>query len=129
MNNTLHKNDIVDKVSEKLKTERIEIGGNKYFYKRKYHLMYSEKIIRKVLDAFWSVVAETIEDGDSVKIYNYMTISPKYYKEREVNSFDGSGKYTSSPRYKIKVSVEGRLKEACKILFNKVLKDGKIQNE
>ena len=91
--------------------------------------MYSEKIIRKVLDAFWSVVAETIEEGDSVQIYNYMTISPKYYKEREVNSFDGSGKYTSSPRYKIKVSAEGRLKEACKILFNKILKDGKTQNE
>ena len=35
MNNVLHKMDVVNKISEKLIDEKIVIGGNKSFYKRK----------------------------------------------------------------------------------------------
>ena len=72
MNNVLHKMDVVNKISEKLIDEKIVIGGNKSFYKRKYHLKYTQKIIANVLDAFWDVIADVIEDGDSIKLYNYI---------------------------------------------------------
>ena len=45
MNNVLHKKDIIDKISEKLIDEKIDIGGNGKKYKRKYHLKYTQKII------------------------------------------------------------------------------------
>ena len=47
MNNTLHKKEIIDGISEKLINERIVIGGNKSFYQRKYHLKYTKKIIAR----------------------------------------------------------------------------------
>ncbi len=85
MNNVLHKMDVVNKISEKLIDEKIVIGGNKSFYKRKYHLKYTQKIIANVLDAFWDVIADVIEDGDSIKLYNYIKIEPKYFKSIKLN--------------------------------------------
>ena len=38
MNNELHKKDVINRISEKLINEKIEIGGNGKKYKRKYHL-------------------------------------------------------------------------------------------
>ena len=85
MNNVLHKMDVVNKISEKLIDEKIVIGGNKSFYKRKCHLKYTQKIIANVLDAFWDVIADVIEDGDSIKLYNYIKIEPKYFKSIKLN--------------------------------------------
>lgn len=115
MNNVVYKKEIVDRVSQKLNKERIEVGGNKYAYKRKYRLKYTEKIIIKVLDAFWDVVADTIADGDKIQVQNYMTIFPKYSTNGNVNS------------YCVKTKAKGRLKEACRILNDKEKKE--MQNE
>ena len=86
MDNELHKKDIINKISEKLIDEKIVIGGNKSFYKRKYHLKYTQKIIANVIDAFWDVIAEIIEEGDSIKLYNYIKIEPRYYKAVKLNA-------------------------------------------
>ena len=68
-------------------------------------------IISKVVDAFWSVVADTIADGDKISIQNYMTIYPKYATNGNVNS------------YCVKTKAKENLKEACRILNNKDKKD------
>ncbi len=101
---TINKNELIDRISAKLNKERIVVGGNKYAYKKKYHLKYSEAIIRKVVDAFWSVVADTIADGDKISIQNYITIYPKYTTNGNINSFC------------VKTKAKEKLKEACRIL-------------
>ncbi|GFI07633.1 hypothetical protein IMSAGC007_00075 [Lachnospiraceae bacterium] len=121
MNNVLHKMDVVNKISEKLIDEKIVIGGNKSFYKRKYHLKYTQKIIANVLDAFWDVIADVIEDGDSIKLYNYIKIEPKYFKSIKLNSktFNGIRENILPARYKMKFIMGERLKEACRRLSEK----------
>lgn len=121
MNNVLHKKDIINKMSEKLIDEKIVIGGNKTFYKNKYHLKYTQKIISNVLDAFWDVIAETIEDGDSIKLYNYIRIEPKYFKSVKLTAkgFNGIRENIVPARYKMKFIMGERLKEACRVLSQK----------
>lgn len=121
MDNELHKKDIINKISEKLIDEKIVIGGNKSFYKRKYHLKYTQKIIGNVLDAFWDVIAEIIEDGDSVKLYNYIKIEPRYYKAVKLNAkgFPGIKENIVPARYRMKFIMGERLKEACRKLSQK----------
>ena len=121
MDNELHKKDIINKISEKLIDEKIVIGGNKNFYKRKYHLKYTQKIIGNVLDAFWDVIAEIIEDGDSIKLYNYIKIEPKYFKSVKLTAkgFNGIRENIVPARYKMKFIMGERLKEACRVLSQK----------
>lgn len=125
MDNELHKKDIINKISEKLIDEKIVIGGNKNFYKRKYHLKYTQKIIGNVLDAFWDVIAEIIEDGDSIKLYNYIKIEPGYYKAVKLNAkgFPGIKENIVPARYKMKFIMGERLKEACRRLSQKKCND------
>lgn len=120
MNKVLHKNDIIKKISNKLYNEKIVIGGNKELYKRKYHLKYTQKIISNVLDSFWEVVAETVEEGDSIKLNKYIKIEPKFYNERTMNAngFKGINENVVPPRYKIKFKVGERLKIACERLLD-----------
>ncbi len=113
---TISKNELIDRISAKLNKERIIVGGNKHTYKKKYHLKYTEIIIRKVVDAFWSAIADTIADGDRISIQNYMTIYPKYATNANINS------------YCVKTKAKERLKEACRIL-NEREKRKEIQNE
>lgn len=102
--NTINKNELIDKISVKLNKERIVVGGNKHAYKRRYHLKYTETIIKKVVDAFWSAVADTIADGEKILIQNYIAIYPKYTTNGNVNS------------YCVKTKAKEKLKEACRIL-------------
>lgn len=114
--NTINKNELIDRISAKLNKERIVVGGNKHTYKRMYHLKYTEAIIRKVVDGFWSVVADTVADGDKISIQNYMTIYPKYTTNGNVNS------------YCVKTKAKENLKEACRKLNEKDKKD-EVRNE
>lgn len=128
MNNKLHKKDIIDKISEKLINEKIAIGGNGKKYKRKYHLKYTQKIIANVLNAFWDVVYESIENGDSIKINNYVKMEPKYYKAVRLNAngFNNIKENIVPARYRIRFTMGERLKEACKNLSKKELENGEI---
>lgn len=130
MNNVLHKMDVVNKISEKLIDEKIVIGGNKSFYKRKYHLKYTQKIIANVLDAFWDVIADVIEDGDSIKLYNYIRIEPKYFKSIKLTakSFNGIRENIVPARYKMKFIMGERLKEACRRLSEKKCGDSALDS-
>lgn len=125
MSNELHKKDIIDKISEKLIDEKITIGGNGKKYKRKYHLKYTQKIIANVLDAFWEVVSEAIEDGNSIKINNYIKMEPKYYKAVKLNAngFNNIKENIVPARYRIRFTMGERLKEACRRLSQKKCND------
>lgn len=125
MSNELHKKDIIDKISEKLIDEKITIGGNGKKYKRKYHLKYTQKIIANVLDAFWNVVYESIENGDSIKINNYIKMEPKYYKAVKLNAngFNNIKENIVPARYRIRFTMGERLKEACRRLSQKKCDD------
>ncbi len=118
MSNELHKKDIINKVSEKLIDEKIVIGGGKKQYKRKYHLKYTQKIIANVLDAFWEIITESIEDGYTVKINNFVKMEPKYYKSVKLNAngFHSLNENIIPARYRIKFTMGKRLKEACRRL-------------
>ena len=121
MNKELHKKDIINKISEKLINEKISIGGNGKKYKRKYHLKYTQKIIVNVLDAFWEVIAEAVEEGDSIKINNYIKMEPKYYKAVKLNAngFNNIKENIVPARYRIRFTMGKRLKEACRELSKK----------
>ena len=125
MNNELHKKDIINKISEKLIDEKISIGGNGKKYKRKYHLKYTQKIIANVLDAFWEVVSEAIEDGNLIKINNYIKMEPKYYKAVKLNAngFNNIKENIVPARYRIRFTMGERLKEACRRLSQKKCDD------
>lgn len=113
---TINKNELIDRISAKLNKERIVVGGNKFAYKKKYHLKYSEAIIRKVVDAFWAVVADTIADGDKISIQHYLSIYPKYVTNGKADN------------YCIKVKAMERLKRACQALTENE-KRKEVQNE
>ena len=123
--------DIVREVSDKLSDERIVVGGNKELYKRKYHLKYTQKIIANVIDAFWEVIAESIENGDTIKLNNYIKIEPKYYKgfTMNANGFKGMNENEVPARYKAKFKMGERLKKACERLSEKREKEGVEDNE
>lgn len=123
MNNELHKQDVINKISEKLKGEKIVIGGNGNKYKRKYHLCYTQMIIKKVLDAFWEVVVDTIEEGDLISIYGYIKMEPSYYKERILKhqNFSNCDSMYVPPHYKMKFTIGDRLKDACRRLSDREL--------
>lgn len=122
----LLKRDMIDRVSKKLEGEKITIGGNGEKYKRKYHLKYTQKIIANVLDAFWEAVADAVEEGDSVKLNNYVKIEPRHYKAVKLNAkgFPGIKEDTVPARYKVKFTMGERLKEACRRLTQKKHDDG-----
>lgn len=130
MGKELHKNEIVKLISQKLSGEKIVIGGNKEYYKRKYHLKYTQKIILKVLDAFWDVVADAVEEGDTVKIADYIKIEPKYYKEvnKNASGFKGVYEYIIPEKYKLKFKMGRRLKQACENLTERC-REGKNNHE
>lgn len=116
MNQKLNKNDLIHRISDKLSDERIVVGGNKELYKRKYHLIYSHVIIRKVLNAFLDVLVDAIAEGNSVGLDGCMILEPKYHKE------------TITPAgYRLKLRTGVRMKDACKQLTEKMKQENDEQ--
>ena len=125
MSDVLHKQDIINRISERMADERIVIGGNGKKYKRKYHLRYSQKIIANVLEAFGEVIAEAVEDGNSVKLKSYIKMEPRYYKAVKLNAngFNNINENIVPARYRIRFTMGERLKEACRKLSQKKCDD------
>lgn len=122
MNETISKSDIIKAITEKLKGTKIEIGGNKHFYKRKYHLKYSKEIVANVLNAFIDVLADGIENGDTVSLTGCITVKPKYRKEHRANNVYRQEIMTIPEHYIVDVYVGKKLREACEHYAEKVLK-------
>lgn len=115
MNNVLHKKDIIKRVEERLfyTNTKIVIGGNGKVYKRKYHLKYTQKIIITVLTAFFEVLAEVIEQGESATFSPYIKIEPR--KKKGYNIYNKE----TMEYYSTKFTGMNRFKSACKCLAEK----------
>lgn len=118
--------DICKKIAEKLRKdgERIVVGGNKYLYKSKYHLLYNKAIVKTVIHAFLLVMTEILAQGDSITLGQYMKIEPVYYPKRAGRNPKENKKIEIPAQYKPKVKFYKNIKEACKrIPINAVDKD------
>lgn len=116
MNEKIIKPGIVKKVVDKLEGTKIEIGGNKEFYKRKYHLKYTQEIVDNVITAFMDSIVDIIEEGDSVKLNGYMILEPKYYVEKRARNIYENTEYMMPTQYRVKLNVGKKLEDACKRL-------------
>lgn len=58
------KKDLIRKITEKMIGQKIIIGGNKVFYKKRYNLKYSQQIVENVLLAFFDVTCDILSEGD-----------------------------------------------------------------
>lgn len=87
MNKKLTKIDLIDKVSKKLSDKRFARGGNRKSWKSKYNLPYAkEDVIKPVLNALFDVMLDAIADGDSVGVYDYFKIEPRYMKAKRLKT-------------------------------------------
>lgn len=122
------KNDIVKNVVNRLKGKHITIGGNKYAYKRKYHLKYSQEIVNNVISAFLDELVDEIENGNKISIMGYFTIEPKYCNPIKRRDNLKTGEIVDVPaQYRPRLYVGKKVKEACKKLTKKKL--GGLNNE
>ena len=88
------------------------------------------EIIANVLDAFWEVIAEAVEDGDSAKINNYIKMEPRYYKAVKLNAngFNNKKADIVPARYRVRFTMGARLKEACRRLTKEEMKGEEQQD-
>lgn len=121
MKEKIIKPGIVKKVVEKLEGTKINIGGNKYFYKREYNLKYTQEIVDNVICAFMDTITDVIEDGDSVKLNGYMVLEPKYYPARKARNVHEDTEILMPAQYRLKLNVGSRWEEACKRLTEREL--------
>lgn len=127
MNQVYRKEEIVRRVVKKLNGTHIVIGGNKYAYKRKYHLKFSKFIVSKVIGALMDVLVEVLEEGDSVNFRGYMTIEPRYCKATRARDINRNLEIQVPPKYKPKVHFGRLMENACKNLTEREL--GGTNNE
>lgn len=124
MNEEIIKQGLVRRIVEKLEGTRIVIGGNKEFYKRKYHLQYTQEIVDNVISAFLEVMEDEIEEGNTIRLNGYMAIKPEYKSPRKARrNVYKNIEMTIPARYKLKLKFGKRLTEACQ-RFNDKNKDG-----
>lgn len=119
MKEKIAKKDIVKRIVEKLKGTKINIGGNKYMYKREYNLKYTQEIVDNVISAFMDVIVDAIEDGDVIKLNGYMILEPKYYSEKRARNIYEGKEIIIPAQYRVKMSVGTKLEDACKRLSDK----------
>lgn len=127
MNQIYGRNEIIHKVVDKLKEEKIVVGGNRHSCQRKYHLKYSIPIVKKVINALLDVLVDVLEEGDSVNFRGYMTIESRYCKATRARDINRNLEIQVPPKYKPKVHFGRLMENACKKLTEKEL--GGTNNE
>ena len=82
---------------------------------------YTQEDVENIVSAFWNVIYESIENGDSIKINNYVKMEHKYYKAVKLNAngFNNITENIVPARYRIRFTMGERLKEACRRLSQK----------
>lgn len=123
MNEEIIKPGVVRRIVDKLDDTRIVVGGNKEFYKSKYHLQYTQEIVDNVLSTLFQVIEEEIENGNSIRFNGYLTIQPKYKESRRARNLYENTEVTIPARYRLKVKCGKRLVDACK-RFDESVKEG-----
>lgn len=116
MNKRLYKFDIVKRVKEKLKEERIPmptIGIQK---------RYTQTVIEMVIDAFLDVILEIIEEGNVVALTGYMTIETRLHKDKMVYVCATGEKSLTPAHYQTKVQFGKKFQDACKRLTKSELR-------
>ncbi|MCD8037962.1 MAG: HU family DNA-binding protein [Lachnospiraceae bacterium] len=121
MKEEIIKPGVVRKIVEKLDDKRIIVGGNKEFYKSKYHLQYTQEIVDNVVSAFLQVMTDEIADGNVIKLNGYFTIAPKYKEARKGRNVYTNEEIDIPAKYKLKVKTGSKFEEACKRLTEKVI--------
>lgn len=121
----LNKQDMVKKIVDKLDDKKIVVGGNKYFYKKKYHLQYTQKIVRNVLTGLLECIEEEVNKGNIIGFDGYMTIKPTFKQEKKARNVYSGEDMLIPAKYMLKVVIGKRLKEACE-RFNKSVKNESV---
>ena len=123
MEKRFYKADLVKRVVDKLKDTKIVIGGNKYFYKKLYHLKYTQIIVSNVINAFLDELVSIAGNGDSVELRGYFVIEPVYCKETVARNCYTNEPLIIPPRYRIKIHSGSHFEEVSKRLTEKELNE------
>ena len=115
MNQKFNKTDIKNMTRERLNEGRM--AG----CMRQFSMLYTKPIVDRVIDTFLDIIAEIIEDGDTVNLYGYLKITPVLRKERKRIKAHTGEEYMHPPLYSAKVSVGEVLKNACRNLTEREL--------
>lgn len=129
MDKKITKKKMIKRIVDRLDDTRIVIGGHKYFYKRKYHLQYTQKIVQNVLDAFFAEICKVIAEGNTVQFQGYLTIEPVIRKEHIRRNPKTDEKVMVPEEYRVKIKRGAYLDKACEILSNRELKMNEKQDE
>lgn len=131
MNQRIGKIEIKERVGDKLKEEKIIIGGNGkgHPYSKRYKLKYTKEIIEKVINALMDVFVDIIEDGDTVVMTEYFQIESQFRKERlQINPYTKE-LYRCPAHYILKTKAMRRLKNACSRMSERVLTETTAAND
>ena len=120
------KKDLIRKITEKMIGQKIIIGGNKVFYKKRYNLKYSQQIVENVLLAFFDVTCDILSEGDEILWKKYISIKPQYYKKRYRKNKLENTLVEIPAKYKTKIFAGSKLCNASK---NIVMTDDEIEDK
>ncbi len=125
MNKDVTKPELVKRITDKLDNKKIVRGGNKHFYKRKYHLQYTQEIVDNVLGALLHTIKDAISEGDSIQLNGYMTIKPIYCNPRTARNVYENKEIQLPARYKLKIKAGSKLNAACEQFNDKEVMEDK----
>ena len=69
-----------------------------------------------ILTAFLDTIADTLSEGDSIKLKGYMTIYSQLYKSKQIKNVADQSIVSIPARYKAKIKTGTKLNNACKNL-------------
>jgi nucleoid DNA-binding protein len=82
---------------------------------------YSQAVCEEVLDSFGNLLVEAVENGDRVQLYGIIDVETQFVPEHfRTDPRDNTIRITVKDKYKLKVSVGKRLRDAVKQTMSKV---------
>lgn len=82
---------------------------------------YSQRVAEEVLDSFSNLLVDAVENGDRVQLYGIIDVETQFVPEHyRTDPRDNTIRVKVKDKYKLKVSVGKRLKDAVKQTMKKV---------
>ena len=82
---------------------------------------YSQRVAEEVLDSFSNLLVDAVENGDRVQLYGIIDVEPQFVPAHyRSNTQNNDIKVKVNDKYKLKVSVGKRLRDAVKQTMKKV---------